>query len=313
MSTEQNIGVLDVAETGLLDECRELFDALSQGVYLVDRDRRIFYWNQSAADITGYGADDVMTTHCWDHVLRHVDGLGNRLCGGGCPLQLAMETEAHNQQEAFLQHKDGHRLPVSITCVPLRDREGQVVGAATLFAPTAASVALQERISRLERQALVDPLTGISNRRYVATQLDARLNEFKRYGWQFGVLFLDVDDFKKVNDTYGHVTGDTVLRTLAATLGNNARSFDLPGRWGGEEFMVLVNGVKADELYALAERLRALLATSGVALSNERLCVTVSVGATLALPDDSVLSLVERADALMYRSKEEGKNRVTIG
>ena len=103
--------------------------------------------------------------------------------------------------------------------------------------PAAAAI---ERLAELERIAYIDSLTGLPNRRYAEITLHARMDELQRYGWLFGVIFIDIDNFKSVNDRYGHQCGDEVLKTVAKTLQNSVRSFDVISRWGGEEYLAVI-------------------------------------------------------------------------
>ncbi|MDP2044936.1 MAG: GGDEF domain-containing protein, partial [Deltaproteobacteria bacterium] len=128
----------------------------------------------------------------------------------------------------------------------------------------------------------------------------------------FGVIFSDVDRFKQVNDTFGHQTGDMVLKMVAQTLVKNCRSFDLVGRWGGEEFVCVISKLKdPDQMVLIAERLRALVESAWVSLPVCSLHVTISLGVTLARLQDSPGILIHRADELMYRSKNAGRNLCT--
>jgi diguanylate cyclase (GGDEF)-like protein len=170
---------------------------------------------------------------------------------------------------------------------------------------------LKRRIEYLQKQSLLDPLTQVLNRRGIEMNLTSRLEEMKRYGLSFGLLFVDVDRFKDINDDYGHVTGDKVLKMVSKTLTNSIRPFDVLGRWGGEEFVVIITNVNKDTLSAIAERCRFLVEHSGLPLKFGSASVTVSIGATLSQPDDDIQRLIERADQLMYRSKKFGRNCVT--
>jgi diguanylate cyclase (GGDEF)-like protein len=126
------------------------------------------------------------------------------------------------------------------------------------------------------------------------------------------VLFADIDHFKDVNDTYGHDAGDRVLKMVAQTLRHNLRSADVLARWGGEEFLALLHGVDKGVLAATAEKLRILVASSFFEVDGAEVRVTISLGATLLRPDDTPHSVVARADALLYESKAEGRNRYTL-
>jgi len=158
-----------------------------------------------------------------------------------------------------------------------------------------------------------DDLTGIANRRYIDFYLNNLISESREFSSSFGILFFDIDHFKNVNDNYGHLIGDEILKIVAKTLSNNLRIGDLVGRWGGEEFIIImkVNNIKA--LEKIAEKLRILVSESSYRLENsDNLSVTVSIGGTMFEKGEDIASLVSRADSLMYKSKENGRNRVTI-
>ena len=140
----------------------------------------------------------------------------------------------------------------------------------------------------------------------------AYLDEMKRYGWTCGVLFIDVDHFKTINDSFGHNIGDSVLMMIARTLSSNLRSYDLLGRYGGEEFVAIIASVNASQLYSFANRLRVLAEQSSLTSEYGEISATVSIGATLAQPTDTVEGVIARADQFMYQSKANGRNRVSM-
>ena len=123
---------------------------------------------------------------------------------------------------------------------------------------------------------------------------------------------MDIDNFKKFNDTYGHNLGDLVLKTVAKTLNANMRPYDICGRWGGEEFVVVTCHTDVANLNILAERIRILVSASYIEFNNKPLNVTVSIGGCLVAEHDNVASIIARADSLMYESKKAGRDRVTI-
>ena len=292
---------------------RYILESLGDGVYVVDRNRLITYWNPAAARIAGYGADEVVGRFCFDNLLDHVDGCGRNMCRSGCPLAATIEDGEPREIEAYLRHKDGQRVPVLIKATPLRDPAGRVIGAVEVFLENQAGVAAREQRAELERDALIDPLTLVGNRRFADVRLASHLAEMHRLGRPFGVLLADVDTFKRVNDEHGHPAGDRALRAVATTMAGAVRLYDEVARWGGEEFLVLCPGRDLSGLAAAAERLRALVERTEVPLANgERLGVTVSVGVAQAATGDSAEGLVGRADAALYRSKAEGRNRVSV-
>ena len=291
---------------------KEILDNLYDGVYFVDEKRVITYWNKGAERITGYTSAEVVGKRCADNILVHVDHEGNVLCQGVCPVGETLADGTHRSTEVYLHHRAGHRVPITVRVAPIRDAQDRVVGAVEVFSDNTPEAAALQRLAEAERMAYVDPLTGLANRRYAEIILRARHEEMERYGWIFGVLFADIDRFKKINDGYGHAAGDEVLKMVARTLANSVRSFDLVSRWGGEEFLAIIANVDREELAATANRFRALVEQSNLS-SVQDLRVTISVGATLARPEDGIDGLLARVDSLMYQSKSGGRNRATIG
>lgn len=292
--------------------CRGLLDDLYDGVYFVDPERVIKYWNRSAEQLTGYSSSEILGRHCQDNILMHVDLRGRNLCRGLCPLLQAMKDDTKTEHELYLRHKDGHRVSVRVRTSPIKDGEGRIIGAFEIFGDNSPRFALAQRVQELQRLALLDPLTEIGNRRYGELTIHARLNELYRYGWKFGVLFMDIDHFKDINDTYGHDMGDNLLRMIAKTLQNGVRSSDEVCRWGGEEFVAFIANVEQEALAMLAEKLRRLVAQSKPFFEDRLIDVTISIGATISHLSDTPESLIRRADGLMYKGKLSGRNCVVI-
>jgi diguanylate cyclase (GGDEF)-like protein/PAS domain S-box-containing protein len=294
---------------------KEIIDNLYDGVYFVDRERVITYWNKGAERITGYTGRQVVGRSCRDNLLNHVTADGVQLCLSACPLVACMVDGKMREADVFLHHADGHRLPVLIRATPLRDAQGDIIGAVETFSSDAGVMTVRNELRELRRTAQTDKLTGISNRRYLEGQLRAVIAELEyQADTVAGLLFIDIDHFKQFNDTYDHDVGDKVLHMVAATLHHNLRANDVLGRWGGEEFLVIIHDVTSlKELRSISEKLRALVESSRLDLADKNLTVTISVGATLLLSSDTPVSLVRRADELMYQSKRAGRNRVSVG
>jgi len=166
-------------------------------------------------------------------------------------------------------------------------------------------------LAELERLALFDPLTGLFNRRAILRKLEEEVNCFRRYGGQLSVLMLDIDHFKRVNDEHGHPAGDDVLAKVGALVRLNIRETDFAGRYGGEEFVIVLPRTDSDGALVLAERLRKAIGTAEMRGPEGRRLrrVTVSLGVAGCRPGDDVRSLVSRADTALYCAKENGRNR----
>jgi diguanylate cyclase (GGDEF)-like protein len=214
--------------------------------------------------------------------------------------------------KVYLHHKEGHRIPVHVACAPIHDEAGHIVGALETFHDISAEIAALKEVESLREQSLLCPLTGVGNRRYCEEALRKRLDEARRNGGKLAIFFMDVDHFKQINDTHGHDVGDLVLKMIARTLSSSMRTYDFLGRWGGEEFIALAPNLPADEVEDFANRMRSLVARSSRDISNMALSVTMSVGAVLAQDGETMSEVVARADRLMYHSKEQGRNRVTV-
>ena len=293
---------------------RTMIDNISDGVYFTDTTRTIQYWNKGAEVISGYSAEEVMGRCCRDNILKHVDEQGTCLCTSShCPLVKCFKGQTEYVEKVYLHHKAGHRVPVRICAAPIRDTNGKIIGGIETFHDISKEISAFQEVESLKEAALICPLTAVGNRRYCEQILEDQLQSLTLHSPSLGVLFLDVDNFKSYNDRFGHEVGDIVLKMVARSLTKDLRSFDFIGRWGGEEFLVILPRILLIQLEETANRLRNLVAASSADVSKGTLTVTVSMGATLAKRGESLNDVVSRADALMYRSKKSGKNRVTVG
>ena len=168
---------------------------------------------------------------------------------------------------------------------------------------------LRSRASDLERLAFTDALSGIPNRRFLDRQLDALLSGARRHGRSLAIALVDIDRFKAINDTHGHAVGDEVIAEVARRLAARLREEDHHGRFGGEEFLVLLPETEAVSAAAVAEDLRAAVAADPIVTAAGPLEVTASVG-WATWEDDTALELIARADDALYAAKDAGRNAV---
>ncbi|MDE3011591.1 MAG: diguanylate cyclase [Pseudomonadota bacterium] len=208
----------------------------------------------------------------------------------------------HDRREMLLRESLGLRTGLSALQVELEESQRTIAR-------------LQVDLVKLENEALTDPLTGLYNRRGLDVAFD-------RYAAQCGsaeadcsVVLIDIDNFKVVNDTFGHLFGDQVIRGIAGTLRNHARSGDLVARYGGEEFVLVLPHTPVDEAQQNAERLRAFIERSTIKRrgQNESVArVTVSAGVTGYAQGDTLNTLLARADNALYCAKNQGRNQVAL-
>ncbi len=289
-----------------------LLNNIHDGVYFADKDCNIFFWNAGAEKITGFGFSEVNGRKCSDSAISPVDESGKSLCGDACPLEKALADGKIHSLNAYLQHKDGHRFPVSLQAFPIFGDNELVIAAVQTFTDTSPRFIIPQHKRELGRMQLLDPLTEVGNRRFLEIHILSRLEEFKKYMIPFGLLYIDVDNLKDINDTFGKPAGDQILRTISRTITNNIRFFDLVGRWDSDEFLVVVLNVDTNKLDFVGNKIRLLVEKSNIMIETQSVRATISIGATTAFRVDSLENLISRAHSLMRRSKWLGRNTVTV-
>lgn len=288
----------------------DIINQLPDGIYFVDKKREVQFWNRAAEEITGYTAEMIVGKQCQNSGLNHIDCEGRPLCTLNCPLFSTLVDGKQRRNQVWVRHRDGYRIPLRTNIFPVRKGD-EIVGAVEIFTRDSPTVVGDNLIEKLTNIAMHDELTGLPNRRYLESFLSYRFDEYKRFGQDFAVLFADVDNFGAVNNTYGHEAGDMVLKNIAASLKCNVRRNDLVGRWGGEEFLGIYSIAALSEVPVIAERFRFLVDNTDVSSKGQTIHVTVSVGITTVYPEDTLETILDRADQLMYESKHSGKNKVT--
>ncbi|MGM0703359.1 MAG: sensor domain-containing diguanylate cyclase [Pseudomonadota bacterium] len=270
-----------------------------QATLITDPDMRIEKVNQAFTDITGYHADEVI-------------GQTPRLFKSGvhdsafyARLWDAVLETGHWQGEIWNRNKYGDIYPLWQSITAVRDTAGKIRHFIAVFHSIAERKQME---SELERQATRDHLTGVHNRRAFDQAIRQAIRHSEHSGDSFSLLLFDIDHFKAVNDTYGHDTGDAILKRLASRAGEGLRSTDLLARWGGEEFAILLLDTPLKGAATFAERLRDQVATTRF----EGLTITISLGITEYLPGDDLDSMLARADDALYRAKRGGRNTAVV-
>jgi diguanylate cyclase (GGDEF)-like protein/PAS domain S-box-containing protein len=267
----------------------------------------IVYVNPAFTRLTGYSAAEAI-----GRTPRILQGPGtSRVTLDKIATELREGRPVHEKVLNF--GKSGAPYWLDLQIVGLRDAAGVI----SHFAAIERDVTLDKRrLDELEYLADRDTLTGIPNRRAFLRAINSEIEAAREEGVATGlekgpcVVFMDVDHFKKVNDEFGHPTGDAVLCGIADCLAENVRRIDILGRIGGEEFAVCMPAVSLQNAIALADRLRSAVAATPLATPAGPVNITVSIGVACFAPGDSVDALTARADAAMYVAKRAGRNRV---
>lgn len=243
-----------------------------------------------------------------------------------------LETEMSRENRyRFLPVKENEKAPSEVMVAPLLDEKSSCVAVIgleamrpgtfqkrtlillqTIMANASSALTRARMFQKVEKQATIDGLTHIPNHRHFQDTLDAKLEKAEKTREPFTLLLMDIDHFKKFNDTYGHPLGDEVLRNVARAIGSSIRKPDFAARYGGEEFTVLLDGIGRHETLQAAERVREAVQSLRIPHEGKELSVTVSIGSA-TFPDDGQIKkdLIDRADQAMYQSKQTGRNRVT--
>ena len=295
--------VMDLSESSAADASRgetaglqeALLEAISSGLMMYREDGQCVLANRAAAELIGTTVEELLQQNF--HYL-----LSWRKTGLYAAVTRAMAGEAN---EILIQGASsfGKRIDSLVECVPVKQGDAPMV---LLVASDVSAIASNARA--MEKLAYSDALTGLPNRRAAMEQLDSEFRRARRTERAWSVLMVDVDFFKRVNDTFGHDVGDVVLQHVARVLKSSARGTDLVARLGGEEFMVLLPDTGLADARLVAEKLRAALEAHEAPTAGR---VTASLGLACCRPEDAnAEAVLKRADEGVYRAKAEGRNRV---
>ncbi|MBU2955987.1 putative bifunctional diguanylate cyclase/phosphodiesterase [Marinobacter sp. F3R08] len=296
-------GILSASEQSE-NKFYELIESLPMvAVQGYDRQRRVIYWNQASARLYGYSREEaqgqlledlIIPDHMRDDVIKaHSEWLQN--------------TASIPAEELELKHKNGHLVPVYSSHVMLKQETGEC----EMFCIDISLEEQKRARDELYQRASFDDLTGLPNRHLMEAELASRLDEADRLQQEVAVVFIDLDNFKVINDTLGHHHGDKLLKAVAETLKRELRGGDLLSRFGGDEFVLLLFDFDGPEgIHELIFRLLNALEHE-VKLDDDCYQVTASFGVSLFPHNGTTVSdLMGNADAAMYEAKEAGKNSV---
>ena len=291
------------------DLCTELEQRIKEGLsFTPDNCRRIYekyFVDEVSAEVDGIqGA----VREAVNSVLQEVSSLGSDMSEYSEILTAAGSTLGADPTQ-----DDLNRLVVELVreTQKTRIRAQEVEASLHTMGDELSEMRLQ--ISRLSRDSRTDALTGVSNRRAFDDAMQRMMSESVADGSDLCLVLVDIDHFKKFNDTHGHLVGDQVLRFVAQEMEQCVKGRDLLARYGGEEFGILLPATPIDGASMLADNIRAIIETQVIrsAEADKPLNVTVSMGVARFRPGESASDLIERADACLYESKKNGRNRVT--
>jgi diguanylate cyclase (GGDEF)-like protein/PAS domain S-box-containing protein len=267
-------------------------------VFITDKNAIITYANDSVVTQSGYSLDELIgyKTSIFKsgaHDNEFYEKLWSTVLSGKNYTNIIINKK-----------KNGELIYNDINITPIMDANNIVQHFVVTYKDITIQMKLEEK---LENLATTDSLTQVNNRYKINTDIDNYMARAKRYSEPFSILMLDIDHFKAVNDTYGHYVGDIVLKDLTRIVNQNIRDVDTFGRWGGEEFMLILDNTTKEIGVIIAEKLRHIISVTTIA---DHYNITVSIGVSEYFVDEHKRTLLERVDDALYEAKENGRNQV---
>ncbi|MFC7516694.1 putative bifunctional diguanylate cyclase/phosphodiesterase [Herbaspirillum sp. GCM10030257] len=287
------------------ERSRVTLESIGDGVLSTDVAGNVTYMNAEAERMTGWSRDDAQGRPIAE-VFHLIDSETRQLARNPVAMVIARGKNLALHANSVLVRRDGYESPIEDSVAPIFDRNGDVTGAVVTFHDVSEAKAMAQKMAHLAQH---DYLTGLPNRLLLNDRLTQAISYAKRYTTQLAVLFLDLDNFKHINDSLGHAVGDKLLESVASRLVSQVRHSDTVSRLGGDEFVVLVlDDALAEHSTVTAEKILHALAAPHF-LAGTELHITTSIGiSTFPADGDDADALVKNADAAMYHAKKEGKN-----
>lgn len=293
----------------LLEQNEALLMTAGEGIYGVDRDGKASFINPAALRMLGISREEIIGRNQHE-LIHHHHPDGSLFPYTECPVFRTLADGQRRTREEWFLRGNGEGFPVQMTVAPIMEN-GERDGAVVVFRDITD---LKEKEEALVQLARTDPLTGVASRRFFLELLNREIGRQQRTAQSVALMMSDLDFFKRVNDTYGHAVGDTVLRHFTDLAQRTLREIDIIGRLGGEEFAMLLPGCDAEQAAAAAERLRQALEKEPAETELGPIFITVSSGVTLLQQgDESADQPLQRADDALYAAKSAGRNCVRMG
>jgi diguanylate cyclase (GGDEF)-like protein/PAS domain S-box-containing protein len=299
-----------------------IMEGMGDGVVVIGRDYTILDANSAAAASLGMEKSEIIGRKCFEVThRRHTPCDSPHIV---CPHSLIFE---RGESVAKVLHThyniQGDELQIEITASPVRNGHGQIFAMVETHRDIMEKKTddelvklikrLNETQTHLKHVAITDELTGLRNRRYIVERLEEEFQRAKRTGRPLSLIMLDIDHFKTINDTHGHLFGDVVLRVVSVRMKEALRKHDLIGRVGGEEFLIICPESSLEDTVVVAERIRKIIHREPIGDGIREVTVALSAGMTMQRDDDTSSDrLFSRADTALYKAKERGRNRVVV-
>lgn len=288
------------------DQYRQILESLPHGLYIIDTNRCIRFWNAGAERITGYLPQEVIGRRCPDTPLRHCDENFANLCDLGCPVDDTVRDGHPREANLYLCHRNGHHVPIHMWVVPIRNEHGIIIGAAETFDEGHRSADAPAPSPSASSSHRPYGLTGVGDAASVRAFLEKALEAFEQRETPVGVLQIALDAFAEFRKAHGGPAAERIAQSVAEALSHSMAKQDVIGQWDEDQFLAVLVDCPPVMLASAADRLRHVAQAVAISWWGDRLSVSLSVGGTAARTGDTVESLLGRTGRALRACLQSG-------
>lgn len=276
----------------------DFLDYLEEGIYILDPDRKILFWNRAAEKITGYAKEEVIGSSCMDNILIHVDNRGRCLCKENCPVVEVFADGKCKEDLLYLHHKEGYRLPVSVKAIPIQNERGEITSVIEIFSDRSLQIDELPNVEMKKEPSFVDPVTGFFTQNHLKLKLKSMHAEAAALGNKYGVILINFQNYQTILARHGCDCIDRALRSIAKTLRSLSRASYLLCRWNHDTFLVAIPNSASNAIQLMSAHYQYIVNTAKAPVGDRQ--VSILVEATYIIPqnEDSFESVVAQLEKL---------------
>jgi PAS domain S-box-containing protein/diguanylate cyclase (GGDEF)-like protein len=294
------------------DVFRSILEGLQTGVYVVNRNQKVLFWNAGAERITGYLRQDVLGRSWQENVAAADKGGDQAPADPAHAIQAALRDGTIAVAQVSVKHRDGHRIPLRMHTVPVRDTNGAIIGVAHSFEEPVSVSEWDARQTKLAAVGCLDSVTGALNQSFILFHLRESIATFVEHQVPFSIARILVDRLDHFRHQCGPGAVSAILRAVAQTLESSLRPTDFLGHLDDDQFLAILTECTASEIDKVTERLQKMVTYAEIRWWGDEISVTASFGGTSVKPGDTSESMLERSQKLLDQSVQSGGNAVTV-
>jgi diguanylate cyclase (GGDEF)-like protein/PAS domain S-box-containing protein len=274
---------------------RDILDHLQFGVSVLDLQKKIVFWSDGAEQVTGYNRIEVLGHPCTDNILQHCNQNCCDMCTEQCPIGTALRDAKPVESISFFHHKSGYRTQVHLWAIPLRNKNGLIIGVVQTFEAELSVRGPDPGDRNLQEHGWLDEVTGLPNQVMMQSHFRETLGTFTELGIPFAIILVEVPELDRFRAKYGQGALRSILQVLARTLRNSVWPTDFVGHWSDSQFLVILMGCGQEALHAVSGRMLRMMARATIMWWGEELSLAVSLGRSAARTGDTIETLLRRA------------------